>query len=298
MKILIIGSQGFVGAAAVAHFSGLGHEVWECGVSGKPGSRYFLVERGNPNYKTLMQAEQFDVCINAAGSPGVGFSFENPDDDFNMNVVNVQRLLSAIRKFQKSCFFILLSSAAVYGNPAMLPTPENSATSPLSPYGWHKLLAEQLCMAHAQMQHTNYCIIRIFSAYGPGLKKQLFWDLYHKLMTDGPAALWGTGQEARDFIYTADLMQAIELVIKNKEAVQPVINVGSGIETTIASAVHTLASCLNSTKEIIFGGQVKPGDPLRFKADITHLSSLGFSPNFTLQQGLEQYLLWIQKESE
>ena len=287
-----------MGKAAVRHFTNLGHDVWECGVSGTGSSRYFLVERGNPDYKTLMQTEQFDVCINAAGSPGVGFSFQYPDEDFNMNVVNVQRLLSAIRKFQRSCFFILLSSAAVYGNPAVLPTPEDSDTAPLSPYGWHKLLAEQLCKAHAQMQHTNYCIIRIFSAYGPGLKKQLFWDLYQKLSSKEPAELWGTGQEARDFIYSADLMRVIQLVIENQQTIPPILNAGSGNATTIAAAVQTMQACMGSTKDLPFGGQVKPGDPLYWQADITPLASLGFSPTFSLQKGLEQYLLWIQNESE
>ena len=150
MRILIIGSQGFVGAAAVTHFSSLGHDVWECGVSGAARPKYFLVERGNPDYKPLMQAEQFDVCINAAGSPGVSFSFQNPDEDFNMNVVNVQRLLSSIRKYQKACFFILLSSAAVYRqSPKYCPYRKPVPHCRCRHTAGTKLLAEQLCTAHA-----------------------------------------------------------------------------------------------------------------------------------------------------
>ena len=147
------------------------------------------------------------------------------------------------------------------------------------------------------MEHTNYCIIRIFSAYGPGLKKQLFWDLYHKLTGSGPAELWGTGHEARDFIYTADLMKAIQLVIENQDSAPPVLNVGTGTETTIAEAVQTFAGCLGTATPIRFGGQVKPGDPQRWKADIARLQSLGFTPTYSLRQGLEQYLLWIQREN-
>ena len=98
-----------------------------------------------------------------------------------LNVSNVFKQLDAIRKFQPGCKYINLSSAAVYGNPESLPISEDHHLDPISPYGNHKKMAEEVCADF----YTNYriptCSLRIFSAYGAGLQKQLFWDLgYHK----------------------------------------------------------------------------------------------------------------------
>jgi len=76
-------------------------------------------------------------------------------------------VLEAIRKHSPSCKFISISSAAVYGNPEVLPVSESSKVKPLSPYGWHKHYTEMICGEFYTYFKIPTCSVRIFSAYGP-----------------------------------------------------------------------------------------------------------------------------------
>ena len=182
MKILIIGSKGFIGSHCVDYFAVKGFEVFQADVNVSLESNYYPIEQQNSDFSLPFREHQFDVCINASGSAHVGFSFENPSKDFELNVVNVQKILVAIRDYNSNCKFINFSSAAVYGNPQILPITENSKCKPLSPYGFHKLQSELLLTEYHKFFGLKTCNLRVFSAYGPRLKKQLFWDLYQKVI--------------------------------------------------------------------------------------------------------------------
>jgi UDP-glucose 4-epimerase len=78
--------------------------------------------------------------------------------------------------------FLLLSSAAVYGNPQTLPVGEDQPVAPLSPYGFHKRQAELLVEEFARIYGLKGAVARIFSAYGPGLRRQVIWDICDRLL--------------------------------------------------------------------------------------------------------------------
>ena len=113
MKILIIGSKGFIGSHCVDYFAVKGFEVFQADVNVSLESNYYPIEQQNSDFSLPFREHQFDVCINASGSAHVGFSFENPSKDFELNVVNVQKILVAIRDYNNNCKFINFSSAAV-----------------------------------------------------------------------------------------------------------------------------------------------------------------------------------------
>ncbi|MEM9982537.1 MAG: NAD-dependent epimerase/dehydratase family protein, partial [Bacteroidota bacterium] len=117
MKVLIIGSLGFIGQHCVHYLSQLGAEVWQADILPSKAPRYFQLEKTNTDFQILFTTQQFDACINASGSAHVGFSFYNPEVDFELNVLNVNKLLVAIRRHNPTCKLINFSSAAIYGNP-------------------------------------------------------------------------------------------------------------------------------------------------------------------------------------
>ena len=297
MKILIIGSNGFIGSHCVAHYTSKGFNVWVANLNEPTNSRSFKIERKNSDFSSVFQMQKFDVCINASGSANVGFSFENPSKDFELNVINVQKILIAIRDYNPKCKFINFSSAAVYGNPQTLPINENAVCKPLSPYGFHKLQSELLLAEYHKFFHLNTCSLRVFSAYGPRLKKQLFWDLYKKASQNHTVSLFGTGAETRDFIYIDDLMQIIDLVIEHSTFEGTVYNVASGIETKIAEAAALFINAYAPDKQILFSGETKVGDPNNWQADMEILKSYGYSANYSLNEGLKKYVKWL-KENE
>jgi len=295
MKILIIGSKGFIGSHCVDYFKSKGFEVFQADINVSLESNYYQIETYNSDFSLPFKENQFDVCINASGSAHVGFSFENPSKDFELNVVNVQKIVVAIRDYNSNCKLINFSSAAVYGNPQFLPITENSICKPLSPYGFHKLQSELLLTEYHSFFGLNTCSLRVFSAYGPRLKKQLFWDLYQKVHQDEVISLFGTGNETRDFIYIDDLLQIIDLVVQNSPFQGSIYNVGSQIETTIAEAAHLFLKEFSPEKKVAFNGKVKVGDPNNWLADMENLKKYGFKPQYDLSLGLKKYAEWLRE---
>ena len=187
MKIIVIGSEGFIGHSLFDHFKQKKAQVYGADIISKSLPDYFFVNVSLPDYDDIFQQETFDYCINASGAANVNFSVNNPAWDYELNTHNVFKMLDAIRKYNPCCRFIQISSAAVYGNPSSLPVRENFPIQPLSPYGFHKCQSELLCREFSIVYGVHTSIVRIFSAYGPGLRKQLFWDLYKKSLQIGRA---------------------------------------------------------------------------------------------------------------
>jgi dTDP-glucose 4,6-dehydratase/UDP-glucose 4-epimerase len=296
MKILIIGAKGFIGSHCVDYFSAQGHEVSEADITPSTQKNYTQLSASNTDFNILFAKQNFDLCINGSGAANVGFSFENPAKDFELNVLNVNKLLVAIRQYSPKCRFINFSSAAVYGNPVQLPITEKSNLKPLSPYGFHKLQSEYLLTEYYKFFGIHTCSLRIFSAYGPRLRKQLFWDLYKKFLNADSIELFGSGEESRDFIYIDDLIQTVDLVIQKAKFEGDLINIASGIETTIKEAATSFYTLLDPSLHPTFSGKVKVGDPNNWRADIGILKDMGFSPKYTIQEGLSKYIKWLKEE--
>ena len=97
MKILIIGSKGFIGSHLVRHLNAA-NEVWQCDVvTNYTSPRYFQIDASNADFNALFEAQAFDVCINCSGAASVPDSIAHPYRDFLLNTANVYTMLNAIR---------------------------------------------------------------------------------------------------------------------------------------------------------------------------------------------------------
>lgn len=296
MKILVIGSKGFIGQHTLDHFRKLGYDTIGCDVvTDYDDSNYFQIDATNSDYHFIFENHEINVCVNCSGAASVPLSLQFPLKDFSLNTLNVFKILEAIRTNQPQCKFINLSSAAVYGNPISLPIKENFEPKPLSPYGIHKLQAEQICTEFNSYYDIKTCSVRIFSAYGNGLKKQLFWDMYKKFSANDSIELYGTGNESRDFIHVDDIVNALDLVIKNASFSGEVINLANGEEFTIKFVADLFRKHLDQSKEIRFNNMGKPGDPLNWRADISILKTFGYAPKVSLESGIKNYIDWAQE---
>lgn len=296
-KLLVIGSKGFIGRNCVEHFKKK-YDVWECDVilDYTDNSNYIAIDSVDSDFLEVFHREHFDICINCSGAASVPFSIEKPFNDFRLNTLNVYKLLEAIRTLQPECKFITMSSAAVYGNPKSLPIKESLPVAPVSPYGYHKVMAEKICDEYSRFWNINTCCLRIFSAYGAGLRKQIMWDLYNKFKTNDIVELWGTGNETRDFIHVKDIVTAIEIVINHSNFKGDIINVANGKQIKISTIAETFKESLNSDKEICFNNVTRPGDPLNWEANIDVLKSFGYQKTIELKEGIKDYITWAEKE--
>lgn len=295
MKIVIIGSRGFIGSYIHQYFQNQGNYVVGCDVvTDYVNTNYFQIDATNSDFYQLFNKFDFDICINCSGAASVPDSLTNPIKDFYLNTVNVYKILEAIKIYRPLCKFINISSAAVYGNPVVLPTKETDTLNPMSPYGIHKLMAENICKEFSEFYKINTCSIRVFSAYGEGLKKQIFWDLHKKFENPFNIDLFGTGNETRDFIHIADVANAIQAVVDHANFKGEAINIANGNEISIKEAVELFADIYQWKGNISFSGNQRKGDPTRWKADISVLESFGYLQRISLKNGLTRYIKWIK----
>lgn len=301
MKVLILGSEGFIGKHLVRFYLDKKCTVSGCDIIETPQKKeynYYKLSLLSSDFSELFSNQKFDICINASGSGNVSFSMQHPVSDFEANLQTVIHVLENIKKYNIECKFIHISSAAVYGNPSCLPIPETAQIKPLSPYGWHKYMSELLCLEYSEIYKLKTAFVRPFSVFGPGLKKQLLWDILQKInnATDS-IELWGTGNESRDFIYITDLIEAIDLIVKGGELKGEGYNLASGVETTVNYVANKIVSQLDKKINIVFNNQVRIGDPLNWLADLSKIKGLGFKNKIDIDTGIEQYCNWFKQNN-
>jgi dTDP-glucose 4,6-dehydratase/UDP-glucose 4-epimerase len=297
MVILVIGSKGFIGKVLYDFLSDKGYLVLGCDIFKKNicETNYFEINSNYPDYNFIFNKYSISYCINCSGSANVQFSMKEPYSDFLLNTLNVFNILDTIRKKSPLTKFINFSSAAVYGNPINLPIEEDSILSPVSPYGIHKMQSEQICKQFYDFYDIKVCSLRIFSVYGVGLKKQLFWDLFKKLEYNEPIVLFGTGFETRDFIYIDDIVNAINIIIEKGSYDAEVYNVGSGCCISIKDVTRLFYSQFDENITFEFKGEPKVGDPIYWQADIKKITDLGFKQSISIDLGLEKYSKWLKE---
>jgi UDP-glucose 4-epimerase len=216
-----------------------------------------------------------------------------PLADFEGSVRIHAHVLDAVRRNAPEARVITLSSAAVYGNPQSLPIAEDSILAPISPYGYHKVLCETLLKEYYTVYGVQSAALRIFSAYGAGLRRQLLWDVCEKA-TAGEVRLFGTGEETRDFIHADDVARACLAIAEGAPMHGEPYNVASGDETTVREVAERLVGEIAQGLPIHFTGEVRLGDPLRWQADISSVRALGFQPRVSLAEGVADYATWYE----
>lgn len=301
--VLITGAAGFLGRYAVRQFARDGWRV--IGLDDVPpenaplgaGITFQRIKLPDPGLAQLLREASPDACVHCAGRASVGLSMDDPAADFRDNTVLTFELLEALRRHAPRCRFVMLSSAAVYGNPVSLPVSETHKPAPLSPYGYHKLQCELLCEEFARLFALPATSVRIFSAYGPGLRRQVVWDICERVLTTGALSLHGTGEESRDFIHATDIARALVRLAEMAPCQGEIYNLASGEEVTIAGLARAAVTALDATMvEPVFDGAATPGNPLNWRADIGRLRALGFAPSVSLEQGLRGVAAWSRAE--
>jgi len=299
-RLLVLGASGFLGTAISTYFSSLGIPV--VGIDVVPPqdkhiySDFYQSERLEGILETALARHQPTYLFHVAGNANVGRSIEDPRYDFVNSVDLFSLVLDHVRRVSLETKVLFTSSAAVYGQPKDLPITEELAPSPISPYGYHKWMCEQLSREYNSLYEVSVASIRIFSAYGAGLRKQILWDLCEKCRRDGPVQLGGDGSETRDFIHAKDIARAISCIVRGGTFNGEVYNVASGVETSISDLAHHVLSAYGIPFDRLeFSGSSRVGDPKNWRADVSNLEALGFSPTIDFAAGVAEYVDWYKK---
>jgi UDP-glucose 4-epimerase len=237
-----------------------------------------------------------DLVFHLAGGSAVGPSLNAPLEDFMRTAGTTARLLEWLRTHSPRSKLVAASSAAVYGDTHGTPAEETRAPSPVSPYGFHKLMMEQLCREYSQVFGLETAVLRMFSVYGEGLRKQLLWDCGVKLMADTDSiGLGGTGDELRDWIHIDDAAAMMLKVAAAAGVDCPIFNGGSGVAVKVRDIVALLSKALQRTQRVEFSGITRRGDPAVLVADTARIKATGVSCRVSLNAGVERYADWFKR---
>lgn len=296
----VTGAAGFIGRHLVQHLVGTGARVAGLDRTGTAPAGLVGWRQGTISPEALSALSDDtglpDTLYHLAGGSSVGVSIANPHEDFMATVGGAGILLEWLRTQSPETRLVIASSAAVYGNLHAGPIRDDAATSPYSPYGTHKFAMEVVCRGWASSFGLQILAARLFSVYGPGLNKQLLWDLSGRLCSDAPMVeLGGTGEELRDWTHIADVVRALCALAPLASPEMPVVNVGTGLATSVRMIAERLARAHGRDPECLsFSGESRAGDPLSLVAAPGRLQELGFDWKWQLEDGIAQYAAWYK----
>ena len=304
MKALVTGGAGFIGShlveALVARDAGV--TVVDNLVTGTIDNLSSVADRVSfvrldltrDDLGTVLEAGQFDLIVHAAGNANIPISVSEPQRDFEDNALATLRLLESVRRSSAQPKIVNISSATVYADTRGAPMTEKDPMDPVSPYGVSKLAAELYVKVYAQLHGLRACSVRVFSVFGPRLRKQVVWDFMTRLSRD-PANLTirGDGTERRNPTHVSNIVSAILLTADKAEMRGEAYNIGSRDSVSIAELARDVAHAMGLDPDIEVAGDAQQGHARAWVADVTKLESMGYTPQIGYHDGLRHTVEWF-----
>jgi UDP-glucose 4-epimerase len=310
MKAIVTGAAGFIGSNLCQKLLADGFSVigidsftdfyprWikERNISPlRAHNEFEFLDQDLDDLDTAGILEGADCVFHLAAQAGVRASWGRNFDIYLKNNIRVTQKLLEASKGLPLKKFIYASSSSVYGLTPTLPMLETNPVHPLSPYGVSKLAAEQLCFLY----HKNFGVpttsLRFFTVYGPSQRPDMaFHKFFKALAEDREIAVFGDGQQTRDFTFVDDIVQAsLAALVSGKPG--ETYNVGGGHRKKLADVIRLMEG-ISRMKARILWTEKQKGDVPDTWADIRKArQDLGYSPKTRLDEGLEQEWRWIQQ---
>ena len=244
----------------------------------------------------LLRAEKFDYIVLLGAVASVADSIARPKETHEVNMEANLNILNTLKKFKLPLKRLLFaSSAAIYGNDPQLPKKESSPIDPLTPYAIDKFASERYAINFGKLYGLPTVATRFFNVYGPKQNPDSPYSgvlsiIHNCLLNDSKFVVFGDGQQTRDFTYVNDVVKAIELLLHDERALYEVYNVATGNRTTLNDDILAFEEAMGKKLQIEYQA-ARQGDIKDSYADISKISSLGFKPEFSIYQGLKEYVL-------
>lgn len=309
MAVLVTGGAGYLGATVVRELLKRGMEVVSIDNLYRGDYRHLSPHKDSRHLKMavgdISSIEELKNCLDAvkdlssvvhlAAISGLARCDADHERAVLTNILGTLNVLEVAR--EHACpRVIFASSASVLGVVRVTPTPEDHPLNPINLYGVTKLAGEKIVEWYNRSYDLSTVIFRIGNMYGVGLFTH--WEAvipkFVKQALEGkPLTIYGSGNQARDFIHVLDVSNAVMLALNNKK-VSGTFNLGSSRTTS----VNTIADSISEVFRHHYGKKVKtvhlpPREGESYKEDFRHSidkirSELGFHPQRSLREGIEQ----------
>ena len=301
-KIVVTGGRGFLGGFVCRALESKGAEVIAIG-----SSDYDLINQ--EDVARMYQEQQPQIVIHlAAACGGIGANVENPARFLYENAVMGLMLLEEGRKSDLNKF-VLISTTCSYPKDAPLPLQEDSIwtgkpVGATGPYGMAKRLLHEACETYGRQYNLPCAVLVPANLYGPEdhfeeEKSHVIPAIIRRYVEAKNAGLasvsnWGTGSPTREFLHVADAAEAIALAAEKDVECVP-INLGTGIETSIADLTNIIAEAVGYEGEVAWDTTKPDGQPKRY-LDVTRAKELlGFEATISLEEGIRETVAWYKE---
>jgi nucleoside-diphosphate-sugar epimerase len=308
MKALITGAAGFIGSTLAERLVRAGEDVVgiDCFADYYPREakeRNLAFLRTAPNFRFFESRIQ-DVDLPAmladrthvfhlAAQAGVRKSWGRDFDVYTTNNIEATQVLLEACVGTRLQKLVYASSSSVYGDLVQMPMREDALPQPVSPYGVSKLAAEQLCYLYFVNFGVPTVSLRYFTVYGPRQRPDMGFHKFLRATLQGkPIAVYGDGEQTRDFTYVDDIVAA-NIAAADRGVAGRVYNIGGGSRVSL-NHVLDMVGRVAGRQPIIAREDAQKGDMRHTYAD-TGLAraDLAFRPSFDLERGLAAECAWL-----
>jgi len=320
MRVLATGGAGYVGSHCVRALRRAGHEV-EVLDDLSRGHREFAERLKAPLHVADLRdldatvavlARGYDAVLHFAALALVPESMTRAAAYWDVNLRGGLNLLAAMRRAGTKRL-VVSSTAAVYGEPLTVPTPEDAPRAPVNPYGATKLAFEFALRAEAQATGLRALALRYFNASGASdegdlgerhdPETHLIPNLIRAAKEKRPFQLYGRdhatrdGSCLRDFIHVEDLARAHVLALEKLDSLHDTaLNLGSGSGQTVLEVAEAAERVLG-TKIALESRERRPGDPSSLLADPSRAEAvLGFRAERSLEDSIRSAARFLARE--
>jgi nucleoside-diphosphate-sugar epimerase len=309
MRAVITGAAGFIGSHLAERLVAEGW--WVTGIDAF--TDYYDAADKEANLAGLVDEPRFDLVradvavtplrrlladrpsvVHLAAQPGVRGSFGDAFSQYvHDNILATQRVFDAARA--AGCRRVVYaSSSSVYGNAASYPCSEvTTPTMPESPYGVTKRTCEKLAEVYRNLGLQTVGL-RFFTVYGPRQRPDMAIRRLCEAAAGGPAfRLHGDGTQSRDFTYVSD---AVDATVRAMDADEPgeLLNVGGGQEASMLEVISLIETAVGRPLEVL-SAPAQVGDVQRTGGDTARVRQLGWNPQVSLAEGLENEIAWVRE---
>ena len=297
MKVLVTGGAGFIGSHIVDQLLAEGHQVVVVDDLStgsldnvNPQASFVRLSVLDGELLGLFAREKFDAALHLAAQTIVGSSLEHPDIDARVNVLGTLQVLEGCRQHGVERI-IFASTAAVYGDTAELPVPEEAPGQPASFYGLSKLTAERYIQMYHALYGLNYLILRYANVYGErqgdrgeGGVVSIFAGC---LCRNNRLNIYGDGGQTRDFVYVGDVAAANVAAVTTPQT-NRILNISSQTETSVNELASLFAEIAGEAACPAYH-PARSGDILRSTLrNREACAALDWQPRIGLREGLER----------
>jgi nucleoside-diphosphate-sugar epimerase len=306
VRVLVTGAAGFIGSHLCRRLVAEGHDV--VGLDDLSAGR--LDNLSDVPEVDLVEADLRDVgavnkvangcgaILHHAARKSVPRSIREPEEFTEVNVGGTLNVLLAARKERAAVVFA--SSSSVYGDQDVYPLREDVEPRPRSPYAATKLAGEALLRAWWHSYGVPTITLRYFNVYGPGQDPESEYAAViprfaTACLTGGTPVIYGDGEQARDFTYIDDVVQANLLAMNAPEsAFGLVLNAGGGREPTTVSRLLELVAEHAGVSPTPRYEPAREGDIMRSEADVSLARELlGYHPDVAIDEGVGRTVEWF-----